>query len=124
MQLSSVLKTTTLIVIGRILFNRSKNIRYIVRYTLFMSNAMINFTLAMIVSPVLYLTGNGYLFNYTLGILFKTLTPLMTGISYEIQGKEHLTSRPCILVSNHQSSLDMLPTQVYTLKNSWLNNYY
>lgn len=60
-------------------------------------------------SLVLPLFGRGDLINWSVARAYYNLAGFFTGISVEIEGKEHLKkNQPTVFVCNHQSSMDVL----------------
>ncbi|KKZ63995.1 1-acyl-sn-glycerol-3-phosphate acyltransferase [[Emmonsia] crescens] len=63
----------------------------------------------VVTSIVLRLFGYGGLSQWTAGRSFKWAMRLCTGSHFEIiSGAEHLTTRPAVFISNHQTELDVL----------------
>ncbi len=46
--------------------------------------------------------------QYTTGRAFKHLMRLATGVRFEIENAEHLSTRPAVFIANHQTELDVL----------------
>lgn len=64
----------------------------------------------VLISALLRLLGYHRIAQYLTARAFKYTMHLATGISFEIvSGEEHLAhTRPCVIISNHQSELDVL----------------
>ncbi|KAL9137304.1 MAG: hypothetical protein Q9175_001485 [Cornicularia normoerica] len=60
-------------------------------------------------SLALRLFGKHRISQWTVARAFRYTMALTTGIHFEIvSGKEYLSTRPCVLIGNHQSELDVL----------------
>ncbi|KAK2789470.1 1-acylglycerol-3-phosphate O-acyltransferase [Onygenales sp. PD_12] len=63
----------------------------------------------VVASIALRLVGYGGISQYAVGRSFKWAMRLSTGSRFEIiSGAEHLTTRPAVFISNHQTELDVL----------------
>ena len=63
----------------------------------------------VLASLVLRLVGQHRISQWATARAFEFTMALTTGIRFEIvEGKEHLNTRPCVLIGNHQSELDVL----------------
>ncbi len=66
-------------------------------------------TYGVIASIVLRLVGKHRIAQWATGRAFDYSMGLTTGVHFEVvEGKEHLDTRPCVLIGNHQSELDVL----------------
>eukprot|EP00842_Homolaphlyctis_polyrhiza_P001965 jgi/Hompol1/276/HPOL_002469-RA len=95
--------------VGRIAFARSHRFRFAVRMTLMMISIAVASLFGVASSLVLYGLGLSHLTNHYVGRVFYSLTSLLTGMRCTVEGREHLDEhRPCVILCNHQSMLDML----------------
>ncbi|KAI9670046.1 MAG: 1-acylglycerol-3-phosphate O-acyltransferase [Caeruleum heppii] len=62
----------------------------------------------VVASIVLRLVGYGRVSQWATARAFKWVMLLATGVRFEVEGKEHLQTRPAVFVGNHQSELDVL----------------
>ncbi|KAI5305664.1 hypothetical protein KEM56_003708 [Ascosphaera pollenicola] len=63
----------------------------------------------VVASLLLRLVGYGGLAQWTVARAFKWSMWFSTGVWFDIvEGAEHLTTRPCVIIGNHQSELDIL----------------
>lgn len=65
-------------------------------------------TYGVVASLVLRLLGYGRVSQWATGRSFKHLMRLTTGIHFDIEAPDHLSTRPAVFVANHQSELDVL----------------
>ncbi|KAH9977690.1 hypothetical protein BGW80DRAFT_1283746, partial [Lactifluus volemus] len=56
----------------------------------------------------LYLLGRRYDVNFVAARTFYTIFSRLSGLRIVVEGKEHLQVRPCVMIGNHQSMLDIL----------------
>ncbi len=88
--------------------SQSSTTRYYLRTILYLSGIGVFSVWGVIVSIWAVLMGRRYDINYYIARSFvKCMGPLL-GISYEIEGAEHLGTRPSVIVGNHQTMLDIL----------------
>ncbi|KAI9009225.1 hypothetical protein DFJ74DRAFT_687424 [Hyaloraphidium curvatum] len=79
------------------------------RLVLTMLVVAILFVVVMLLSFVLRILGLERYSNYIAGRIIAFAVTVIGGIRYKIIGAEYLdATRPCVFVSNHQSSLDMI----------------
>ncbi|KAA8652388.1 hypothetical protein EYZ11_007083 [Aspergillus tanneri] len=63
----------------------------------------------VIASIILRLAGYGRVSQWATARSFKWVMRCTTGVQFDIiEGKEHLSTRPAVFISNHQSELDVL----------------
>ncbi|KAL4968673.1 1-acylglycerol-3-phosphate O-acyltransferase SLC1 [Aspergillus stella-maris] len=63
----------------------------------------------VIASIVLRLVGYGRISQWATARSFKWVMRFTTGVRFDIiEGKEHLSTRPAVIIGNHQSELDVL----------------
>ncbi|KAL9074728.1 MAG: hypothetical protein Q9161_002097 [Pseudevernia consocians] len=66
-------------------------------------------TYGVFASLALRLIGQHRISQWTVARSFHYTMALFTGIHFEIvSGRQHLSTRPCVLIGNHQSELDVL----------------
>ncbi|KAI9795332.1 MAG: 1-acylglycerol-3-phosphate O-acyltransferase [Piccolia ochrophora] len=62
----------------------------------------------VVASLILRLVGFGRSSQWATARCFKWAMTVTTGVGFEIQGQEHLQTRPAVFISNHQTELDVL----------------
>ncbi|KAI9841013.1 MAG: 1-acylglycerol-3-phosphate O-acyltransferase [Sclerophora amabilis] len=62
----------------------------------------------LVASIVLRAVGYGRVSQWATARCFRLVMRLCTGVEVEVQGKEHLKTRPAVFIANHQSELDVL----------------
>jgi len=63
----------------------------------------------VVVSILLRLVGRHRLAQYLVAGAFKYAMLIATGVRFEIvEGEQYLSTRPCVIIGNHQSELDVL----------------
>lgn len=88
--------------------SRSRMAKYYLKILLYVSGIGVFSVWGVVVSICAAIVGRRYDINYFIARSFvKCMGPLL-GISYEIEGAEHLETRPSVIVGNHQSMLDVL----------------
>jgi lysophosphatidate acyltransferase len=88
--------------------SQSPTAKYYLRTILYLSGIGVFSFWGVIVSIWAVIMGKRYDINYYIARSFaKCMGPLL-GISYEIEGAEHLETRPSVIVGNHQTMLDLL----------------
>ncbi|KAL4785525.1 hypothetical protein BJX76DRAFT_324464 [Aspergillus varians] len=66
-------------------------------------------TYGVVASAVLRLVGYGRISQWAAGRSFKWVMRFTTGVRFDIiEGEEYLTTRPAVILGNHQSELDVL----------------
>lgn len=65
-------------------------------------------TMGIVVAAAMSLVGRRYDVNWVIARSFYTLAGNVLDIRVEVEGEEHLLTKPAILLSNHQSMLDIL----------------
>jgi lysophosphatidate acyltransferase len=56
----------------------------------------------------LYLLGRRYDVNFIVARTFYAIFSRLSGLRIIVEGEEHLQTRPCVFVVNHQSMIDVL----------------
>jgi len=82
--------------------------KYYLKTILYLSGLGVISVWGVIVSIWAAVLGRRYDINYYTGRAFAKWMGLILGISYEIEGTEHLGTRPSVIVGNHQTMLDIL----------------
>lgn len=91
------------------LSSKSTRARYYIRLVLYLSTLGVCSVWGVIVSIAMSLVGRRFDINYVVARSFYLLASRLLGIRFQVEGEEHLdTSRPAILVGNHQTMLDIL----------------
>jgi lysophosphatidate acyltransferase len=83
-------------------------IRYYIRNILFICSVGFSSTVAFCAAVPLTLLGRRYDVNYIAARTFYATFGSLSGLRVLVEGEEHLKTRPCVLVGNHQSMLDLL----------------
>jgi len=65
-------------------------------------------TMGIVVAATMSLVGRRYDVNWVIARSFYALAGNVLDIRVEVEGEEHLSTKPAILLSNHQSMLDIL----------------
>ncbi|KIK64758.1 hypothetical protein GYMLUDRAFT_39718 [Collybiopsis luxurians FD-317 M1] len=82
--------------------------QYYVRRGLYLSCMTAIATWGVAVAATLSLTGHRYDVNWVIARAFYALAGSVLDINIEVEGEEHLRTKPAVLLSNHQSMLDIL----------------
>ena len=88
--------------------SQSPTAKYYLRLILYVSGIGVFSIWGLIVSIWAAILGRRYDINYYIGRSFINCMGPLLGISYEIEGAEHLETRPSVIVGNHQTMLDIL----------------
>ncbi|KAL5530339.1 SLC1 [Sanghuangporus sanghuang] len=88
--------------------NTSPLARYYVRLGIYLSTVGVCSLWGVFVSIGLSLIGRRYDINWVIARSFYNLASRFLGITVEVEGEEHLSTRPVVLIMNHQSMLDIL----------------
>ena len=90
-------------------FNLSPKASFYARILASYGTLLVCASYGVIASIVLRLFGKQNIAQWATARSFHYTMALTTGVHFEIvEGKEHLTTRPCVLIGNHQSELDVL----------------
>lgn len=88
--------------------SRSPMARYYLRIILYVSGIGVFSVWGVVVSILAAIMGRRYDIHYYIARSFVTCMGPLLGISYDIEGAEHLETRPSVIVGNHQTMLDIL----------------
>jgi len=83
-------------------------IRYYIRNILYVCCLGFSCTVGICASAPLALLGRRYDTNYIGSRAFYATFSRLSGLRVVVEGEEHLKTRPCVLLGNHQSMLDLL----------------
>lgn len=86
----------------------SPRIRYYIRNILYICSVGFCSTVGFCAAVPLTLLGRRYDVNYIVARTFYATFGRLSGLRIIVEGEEHLKTRPCVLVGNHQSMLDLL----------------
>ena len=86
----------------------SPRIRYYIRNILYICSVGFCSTLGFCSALPLFLLGRRYDVNYIVARSFYATFGRLSGLQVVVEGEEHLQTRPCVMVGNHQSMLDLL----------------
>ena len=90
-------------------FNLSPKASFYARILASYGTLLVCASYGVIASIVLRLFGEQNIAQWATARSFHYTMALTTGVHFEIvEGKEHLNTRPCVLIGNHQSELDVL----------------
>ena len=82
--------------------------RYYVRITLYLSAMGICSVWGALASVGMTIVGRRFDINWIVARSFYNLAGRLLDITIEVEGEEHLGTRPAVIVGNHQSMLDIL----------------
>ncbi|KAF8505858.1 hypothetical protein F5888DRAFT_1603710 [Russula emetica] len=83
-------------------------VRYYIRNILYICSVGFCSTVGFCAAVPLTLMGRRYDVNYIVARTFYATFGKLSGLRVVVEGEEHLKTRPCVLVGNHQSMLDLL----------------
>lgn len=94
-----------------VLYELNKTFKYYVKYTLFVAvNMLICAVVAIYLLPRVIM-GERHPKNYKYLIYWVKIEKRLFGLCMDIRGHEHVeANKPCIIVCNHQSSIDLFGT--------------
>ncbi|KAL0070192.1 1-acylglycerol-3-phosphate O-acyltransferase [Marasmius tenuissimus] len=84
------------------------NGRYYVRLGVYVASMTMVATFSAVIGAVMAIAGHRYDVNFVVARTFYFLGSNVLGITIEVEGEEHLNTRPALYMSNHQSMLDIL----------------
>jgi len=87
--------------------SQSPTARYYIKIILYVSGIGVASVWGVFVSIWAAVMGRRYDSNYYIGKFFGKFIEPTLGLSYEIEGAEHLETRPSVIVGNHQTMLDI-----------------
>ncbi|KAK1117361.1 hypothetical protein K0M31_016733 [Melipona bicolor] len=88
-----------------VLYEVSRTFRYYLKFFIYYGVVMVN---SLLVLPIMCFRPKNVK-NYLLASATCSFCTHLMGVQWELRGKEHLEKeRACIIVSNHQSSLDIM----------------
>lgn len=82
--------------------------RYYFRVVVYYSTLGLCSIWGMVVAVGMSLAGRRLDINWVVARSFATLAGKLLDIKFEVEGEEHLDTKPSVLVGNHQSTLDIL----------------
>jgi lysophosphatidate acyltransferase len=88
--------------------NASPLARYYVRLGLYLSALGICSAWGVVASIGMTIIGRRFDINWVIARSFYALAGSWLDIRFELEGEEHLSTRPAILMGNHQSMVDIL----------------
>lgn len=88
--------------------NASPLARYYVRLGLYLSTMGVCSVWGVIASIGMTVIGRRFDTNWVVARSFYGLASRLLGIEIELEGEEHLSVKPAVMVGNHQSMLDIL----------------
>lgn len=97
-------------------------VRYYVRLGLYLSALGICSAWGAIASIGMTIIGRRFDINWLVARSFYALAGRLLDIRFEVEGEEYLSTRPAILVGNHQSMVDILYLGRYALSLLFLSD--
>lgn len=88
--------------------SRTQTGRYYWKLSVYVGSLVVVSTWGVFIAVGMTLAGLRHDVNYVVARTFYALTSRALGITVEIEGEEHLQTRPAVMVANHQSMLDVL----------------
>ncbi|KAL0576168.1 1-acylglycerol-3-phosphate O-acyltransferase [Marasmius crinis-equi] len=82
--------------------------RYYVRFGVYAASLTVVATLGVFVGAAMAIVGHRYDVDFVIARIFYYLGSRVLGITIDVEGEEHLETRPAVYMSNHQSILDIL----------------
>ncbi|THH18212.1 hypothetical protein EW146_g2729, partial [Bondarzewia mesenterica] len=82
--------------------------QYYVRLSLYLSTLGLVSAWGAVASVAMGIAGRRFNVNYVVARTFYALASRIMNIKIQVEGAEHLETRPAVLVGNHQSMLDIL----------------
>ncbi|SRR6266436_452780 len=82
--------------------------RYYIRNILYICSVGFCSTVGFCAAIPLTLLGRRYDVNYIVARTFYATFSRLSGLRIVVEGEEYLKTRPCVIVGNHQSMLDLL----------------
>jgi len=89
--------------------------RYYAQLTLYLGTLVVASTWGVFVAVGMTLIGRRDDVNYVVARSFYAIASRILDVRVEVEGEEHLQTRPVVMVSNHQSVLDILYLGRYVL---------
>ncbi|KAI0307077.1 hypothetical protein B0F90DRAFT_1684949 [Multifurca ochricompacta] len=83
-------------------------VRYYIRNVLYICSLGLCSTIGFCSALPLSLLGRRYDVNYVVARTFYAIFSRLSGIDVVVEGEEHLQTRPCVFIGNHQTMLDVL----------------
>ena len=96
------------VILLRSLSNASPIARYYIRLGVYVSAIGLCSVWGVIAAIGLNLGGDKYNVNWVVARSFYAITSRVFGLKFEVEGEEHMNTRPAIFVGNHQSMLDLI----------------
>lgn len=82
--------------------------RYYAQLTLYLGALVVASTWGIFVAFGMTLIGRRHDVNYVVARSFYAVASRLLDVRVEVEGEEHLQTRPMVMVGNHQSILDIL----------------
>jgi len=96
------------LLVFRSIASNTPTCRYYWRLTVFLGSLVVVSTWGVAVAVGMTLVGRRNDVNYVVARTFYALASYALDIKVVVEGEEHLQTRPAVMVSNHQSMLDIL----------------
>ncbi|KAL4257356.1 1-acyl-sn-glycerol-3-phosphate acyltransferase [Pleurotus pulmonarius] len=96
------------VVLIRSLCTRSPTVRYYTRLGAYLGAMAAVATCSIFIAAGMSILGRKYDANWVVARVFDATAGRLMGIEWEVEGEEHLQTRPAVMMGNHQSMLDIL----------------
>jgi lysophosphatidate acyltransferase len=96
------------VLVFRSIANMSPTGRYFWKLGVFLGSLVVVSTWGIVIAVGMTLVGRRHDVNYVVARTFYAVASRALDVKVEIEGEEHLQTRPTVMVSNHQSMLDIL----------------
>lgn len=96
------------VILLRTVASSSPTGRYYVRMGVYLGTLTFVAACSAFVAAGMSIVGQRYNVNYVVARTFYALAGTLLDIQIDVEGAEHLETRPAVLMSNHQSILDIL----------------
>lgn len=96
------------LIVFRSIASSSPTGRYYWRLTVFLGSLVVASTWGVVVAVGMTLVGHRNDVNFVVARTFYAVASYALDITVEVEGEEHLQTRPAVMVGNHQSMLDIL----------------
>lgn len=82
--------------------------RYYVRFALYIGTLVSVASCSIVAAAGMFVIGRRFDVNYIVARTFYAITKRTFALQIEVEGEEHLSTRPAVLMANHQSILDVV----------------
>jgi lysophosphatidate acyltransferase len=82
--------------------------RYYVRFAVYIGTLVSVASCSIVAAAGMSVIGRRFDVNYIVARTFYAITKRTLALQIEVEGEEHLTTQPAVLMANHQSMLDVV----------------